>query len=206
MHTLNGNSMNIEIKSPPSALEVSDDSTTGMAVVAPSDAAQVANLELELNQMRDRWMRSEAEIANVRARARRDVDEARQFAVQKFATDVVEAAENLHRGVASLPPRSLHETEMISRLRDGFSGIERSFVGLLERNGIKRQDPTGCAFDADLHQAMDEQPTASLPPGTVLQAWSSAWTLNGRLLRPAMVVVATAPHSHPTQSAPGDHP
>jgi molecular chaperone GrpE len=161
---------------------------------------------VELSQMRDRWMRSEAEIANVRTRARRDVDEARQFAVQKFATDVVEAAENLHRGVESLPPRSHHETELISRLRDGFSGIERSFVGLLERNGIKRQDPTGCAFDAGLHQAMDEQQTASHPPGTVLQAWSSAWTLNGRLLRPAMVVVATAPHSHPTQSAPGEHP
>jgi molecular chaperone GrpE len=197
--------MNIEIRSPGSAPNVSDDSASGTAPVAPSDAAQVADLTLELSQMRDRWIRAEAEIANVRARARRDVDEARQFAVQKFATDVVEAAENLHRGVASLPPRSRHDTEMISRLRDGFSGIERSFVGLLERNGIKRQDPTGCAFDADLHQAMDDQQTDSHPPGTVLQAWSSAWTLNGRLLRPAMVVVATAPHSHPTQSAPGVH-
>jgi molecular chaperone GrpE len=198
--------MNIEIKSRASAPNVSDDSAAEMAPVAPSDAVQLADLELELSQMRDNWIRSEAEIANVRARARRDVDEARQFAVQKFATDVVEAAENLHRGVASLPPRSLHETDMISRLRDGFSGIERSFVALLERNGIKRQDPTGCAYDAEGHQAMDEQQTASHPPGTVLQAWSSAWILNGRLLRPAMVVVATAPHSHPTQSAPGDHP
>jgi molecular chaperone GrpE len=113
--------------------------------------------------------------------------------VQKFATDVVEAAENLHCGIESLPPASIHETEILSRLRDGFSGVERSFVGLLERNGIKRQDPTGCAFDAGLHQAMDERPSAGHPPGTVLQAWSSAWTLNGRMLRPAMVVVATAP-------------
>jgi molecular chaperone GrpE len=123
--------------------------------------------------------------------------------VQKFATDVVEAAENLHRGVESLPPASVHETTILSRLREGFSGVERSFVGLLERNGIERHDPTGCAFDAGLHQAMDEQETDSHPPGTVLQAWSSAWTLNGRLLRPAMVVVATAPHGRPRQSEPG---
>ena len=197
--------MNIEIKTSGSTPNVSDDSTSETGPVALSDAARFADLELELSRMRDRWMRSEAEIANVRTRARRDVDEARRFAVQKFATDVVEAAENLHRGIESLPPASAHETEILSRLREGFSGIERSFVGLLERNGIKRQDPTGCAFDAGLHQAMDEQPSASHPPGTVLQAWSSAWTLNGRLLRPAMVVVATAPGRRPTQSASGAH-
>jgi molecular chaperone GrpE len=147
-------------------------------------------------------MRSEAGIANVRSRARRDVDEARLFAVQQFATDVVEAVENLHRGNESLPHRSAHEPEILKRLREGFIGIERSFVGVLERNGIKRQDPTGAKFDAGLHQAMDARQTDSEPPGTVLQAWSSVWTLNGRLLRPAMVVVATAPHGHMTQALP----
>jgi molecular chaperone GrpE len=73
--------------------------------------------------------------------------------------------------------------------------VERSFIALLERNGIKRVDPTGALFDPNLHQAMGEQESAEHPPGTVLQAWTAAWTLNGRLLRPAMVVVAKAPSS-----------
>jgi molecular chaperone GrpE len=156
-------------------------------------SARVAELEAELEEMRDRWLRSEAEIANLRARAKREVDETRQYAVQKFARDVVEAAENIKRGLDSLPPVSGNEPELVARLRDGFEGVERSFVGLLERNGIKREDPTGAMFDPNLHQAMSEQETVEHPPGTILQAWTPAWTLNGRLLRPAMVVVAKAP-------------
>jgi molecular chaperone GrpE len=156
-------------------------------------AERIAALEAELTEMRERWMRSEAEIANVRARAKRDVDETRQYAVQKFAKDVVEAAENLRRGLDSLPKPSPGEPEIVASLRDGFEGVERSFVGLLERNGIKREDPTGSPFDPNLHQAMAEQETTAQPPGAVLQAWTQAWTLNGRLLRPAMVVVAKAP-------------
>jgi molecular chaperone GrpE len=105
----------------------------------------------------------------------------------------VEAAENLKRGIDSLPKRTESEPEIITKLRDGFEGIERSFVGLLERNGIARSDPTGAAFDANFHQAMAEQPSTEHPPGTVLTAWSQTWTLNGRLLRPAMVVVSKAP-------------
>jgi len=154
---------------------------------------RIAELEAELDDFRDRWMRAEAEIANVRARAKREVDETRQYAVQKFAADVAEAAENLRRGLASLPPPTEGEPAIVSRLREGLAGIERSFLGTLERNGIRREDPTGALFDPDLHQAMSERQTELHPPGTVIEAWTSAWTLNGRLLRPAMVVVAKAP-------------
>lgn len=156
--------------------------------------ARIAELEAERDEMRDRWMRSEAEMANVRARAKRDVDETRQFAVQKFARDVVEAAENIRRGLDSLPPAQPNDPEIVTRLREGFEGVERSFLALLERNGIAREDPTGKPFDANLHQAMAEQESAEHPPGTVMQAWSQGWTLNGRLLRPAMVVVARGGH------------
>jgi molecular chaperone GrpE len=145
--------------------------------------------------MKERWMRAEADNANVRARARKDVDDTRQYAVQKFATDVVEAAENLKRGIESLPPPSAGEPPIVSKVREGLEGVERSFVGTLERNGIKRIDPAGQSFDPNLHQAMAEQESEIHPPGTVIQAWSNAWTLNGRLLRPAMVVVAKAPTS-----------
>ena len=159
----------------------------------PDPQARIAQLTAERDDMRDRWLRSEAEIANVRARAKRDVDDTRQYAVQKFAKDVVEASENLRRGLSSLPPLTEGEPEIVTQLREGIEGVERNFVGLLERNGIQRTDPTGQAFDANLHQAMQQQPSAEHPPGTVLQAWTSAWTLNGRLLRPAMVVVSAAP-------------
>ena len=164
------------------------------AAAEPTDpAARIAALESELAGLRDRWLRAEAEMANVRARARREVDETRQFAVQNFGRDVVEAAENLKRGLDSIPPARDGEPEIVTKLRDGFAGVERSFLALLERNGIRCEDPTGAAFDPNLHQAMAEQESYEHPPGTVIQAWTAAWTLNGRLLRPAMVVVSRAP-------------
>ena len=153
-------------------------------------SARIAELEAERDDFRDRWMRAEAETANVRLRSKRDIDDTRQYAVQKFARDVAEAADNLKRGVESVPPSAPGEPELVAKLRDGFVGVERSFVALLERNGIKREDPTGAVFDPNLHQAMSEQESVEHPPGTVIQAWTPAWTLNGRLLRPAMVVVA----------------
>ena len=161
--------------------------------VMQAATAHIAALEAERDEFRDKWMRSEAEMANVRTRAKRDADDARQYAVQKFARDVVEAADNLRRGLDSLPPANTDEPAIVTKLRDGFEGVERSFLGLLERNGIARVDPTGKAFDPNLHQAMAEQPSADHPPGTVIQSWTAGWTLNGRLLRPAMVVVAKAP-------------
>ena len=157
-------------------------------------ASRIEGLEAELATMRDNWLRSEAEMQNLRARAKRDVDDARQFAVQKFAGDVVEAAENLKRGLASLPTAAADESPLVGKLREGFEGVHRSFLALLERNGIVAADPTGQRFDANLHQAMAEQ-NADVPAGTVAAAWTSAWTLNGRLLKPAMVVVSKGPAS-----------
>ena len=175
------------------------------APLSPEQMMQAASdritaLEAELAEMKDRWMRSEAENANIRARARKDVDDTRQYAVQKFATDVVEAAENLRRGIASLPHGD-NLPDIVVKVREGLEGVERSFLGTLERNGIKGDDPVGKPFDPNLHQAMAEQESEAHKPGTVMQAWSSAWTLNGRLLKPAMVVVAKAPAPELTASS-----
>src|SRR4051794_5141769 len=162
---------------------------------------RIAALEAEVAEMKERWMRAEAENANVRARAKKDVDDTRQYAVQKFAAEVVDAAENLHRGIASLPPYAPDEPAIIGKVREGLEGVERSFVSTLERNGIKGENPVGQPFDPNLHQAMAEQESDLHPPGTVVQAWSQGWTLHGRLLRPAMVVVAKAPA--PELAGPG---
>jgi len=167
-----------------------DDTASAAEPAAEAEPATIEQLTRERDEMRDRWMRSEAEIANVRARAKRDVDDTRQYAVQRFATDIVEAAENLRRGLSSLPAAEAGEPDIVTKLREGLEGVERNFTSILERHGIKRTDPTGQPFDANFHQAMSEQPSAEHEPGTVMQAWTQAWTLNGRLLKPAMVVVA----------------
>jgi molecular chaperone GrpE len=162
------------------------------------DAAdKIRALEAERDEFRDRWMRAEAEMQNLRSRTKREVDETRQYAVQKFARDVVEAAENLRRGIDTLPKKEPGEPDLVPKVREGFEGVERSFIGLLERNGITPEEPLGKMFDANLHQAMAEQPSEEHPAGTVLQAWSRGWLLNGRLLRPAMVVVSKGPVAPP---------
>jgi len=145
------------------------------------------------NEIAERLATVRERIANACARAHREVNETRQYAVQKFATDIVEAAENVKRGIDALPPPAPGEPEILVKVREGLAGIERSFIGVLERNGIKREDPVGQPFDPNLHQAMAEQESEVHPPGTVMQAWTQSWTLNGRLLKPAMVVVAKAP-------------
>ncbi|GHH25584.1 protein GrpE [Sphingomonas glacialis] len=172
---------------------------TGEAAPDGGGAGRIAHLETALAEMRERWVRSEAENANVRSRAKRDLDDMRHFAIETFARDVVEAAENLRRGRETLPPVSDEEAPSIAGIRAGLTETERGFVALLDRNGIKRVDPTGTAFDPNLHQAMAELVADGQTPGTILQALSPTWTLNGRLLRPAMVVVAKPPTDNPAQ-------
>ncbi len=191
------------MKNDPSVNPAAEDAPQTPEQLMQAATARIAELEAELAEMKDRWMRAEAETANVRARAHREVNETRQYAVQKFATDIVEAAENLRRGLDSLPPSADGEPEIVARLREGLEGIERNFVAILERNGIRKEDPTGTPFDPNLHQAMAEQESVVHAPGTVMQAWTPAWTLNGRLLRPAMVVVAKAPPGEIAAAAGG---
>jgi molecular chaperone GrpE len=158
---------------------------------ASSEPDRLAALEAEAAQFRDKWIRAEAEMQNLRTRTKREADEARLYAVQKFARDVVETADNLRRGLDSLPAAEDGEPELLTKLRNGFEGVERAFVAMLERHGVQKQDAAGKPFDAELHEAMAEQPAPDgVEPGTVIQAWTPAWTLNGRLLKPAMVVVA----------------
>jgi molecular chaperone GrpE len=164
---------------------------TAPEAAAPEEPDRLATLEAEVAQLREKWLRAEAEMQNLRTRARREAEEARLYAVQKFARDVVETAENLRRGLDSLPPAAEDEPELLAKLRNGFAGVERGFATMLERHGVQKQDATGKPFDPELHQAMSEQPAPEgVEPGTVIQAWTPAWTLNGRLLKPAMVVVA----------------
>ncbi len=178
--------------------EPAPEATPEEPAATPTAEESITALEAALVEMRDKWMRAEAETQNIRARSAREVQEARAYAVQKFAADVVEVAENLRRGLAALPAPTDADDPMLTKLRGGFEGVEKAFWATLERNGVQRHDATGSAFDPALHQAMAEQPAPEgTAPGTVLQAWSAGWTLNGRLIRPAMVVVAAAQEPAP---------
>jgi molecular chaperone GrpE len=167
-------------------------------------AARIKALEDEATELKDKWLRAEAEAQNVRNRARREVEDARNYAVTKFARDVVDAAENLERALASLPAPEEGEPEIVAKLREGFEAIGRSFQGALERNGVARLDASGAKFDPELHQAMAEAPSAEVPAGHVIQAWTPAWTISGRLLKPAMVVVSKGAPA-PAQHTPAQH-
>ena len=168
-----------------------------MSDIIPDTTGEVADL-------RDRWLRAEAEITNVRNRARRDVEDARQYGLQKFVADVVDGVENLKRGLDSLPPAHAGEPAIDGILRDGFAETERNFLALLKRHGVTREEALGAVFDPNLHQAVAEQKTSTASPGTVIKVLSSGWMLNGRLLRPAMVIVAKAPPA--AKAPPGPTP
>ncbi|MBX9752817.1 MAG: nucleotide exchange factor GrpE [Roseococcus sp.] len=168
--------------------------TTATPAPVPTPEERIAALEAELAEMKDRWLRAEAEVQNVRHRGKDEAEKARNYAVQKFATDMTEVAENLRRGIDLLPKAEEGEPEIIGKMRGGFEGVERFLLQRLEVHGVHRKPAEGQVFDPELHQAMSEAPAPEgVEPGTVLQAWTSAWTLNGRLLKPAMVVVAGKP-------------
>ncbi len=163
------------------------------ASAVESPEAQIAALVAERDSYHEKWLRSEAEMANLRNRTRREIEDARLYALQKFAADVAESAENLRRGLDALPKAESDESPIVTKMREGFESVERSFIAMLERHGVTAREAAGAAFDPNLHQAMAQQETADQPPGTVLQAWSRVWLLNNRLLKPAMVVVSKAP-------------
>jgi molecular chaperone GrpE len=153
-------------------------------------AGRITALEAELDQLRDKWLRAEAENQNIARRMRAEVENTRQYAVQKFARDVVDSAENFSRALMALPEPAEDEPELTAKLREGLMASERAFQAMLERNGVAREDATGKPFDPERHQAMAEATSEDVPAGHVLQAYTPAWTLNGRLLKPAMVVVS----------------
>ncbi len=112
-----------------------------------------------------------------------------QWPMQKIAIDMVDFAEELHRCLAVASGSHTHVARSLCLT---LIQLDASLTKLLARSGIERDDPTGSAFDPHSHQEVVQQPLSGNGPGTVVRALSSSWTLNGQLLRPAMVVVSTA--------------
>lgn len=145
--------------------------------------ARVAELEA---QLKDNQLRAQAEIRNIQARAERDVSNAHKFGVEKFANGLLEVVDNLERSIAAAP-----QDDANKNLLEGLQLTHKVFLETLKKFGVEAVDPTGQPFNAEFHQAVATQPaSAANPANTVMTVFQKGYTLSGRLMRPAMVVVA----------------
>jgi molecular chaperone GrpE len=134
----------------------------------------------------DQVLRVQAEMQNVRRRAERDVESAHKFALDKFAADLLPVVDNLERALAAIDAAD----EGQKSVAEGLELTLKSFVEVLARYKIEAIDPAGQPFDAVLHQAVSMVPNPDLEASTVMDVVQKGYTLNGRLVRPAMVVVS----------------
>ena len=161
----------------------------------------------ERDEWKDRALRVAAEMENLKRRSETQQNDARAFAIQRFAKDLLGVADNLERALMAAPKNAdAGEAGLVT----GLELTQKSLLQAFETNGLKRVAPgPGDAFDPHLHQAMMEQPSAEVPGGTVLQTMQAGYELFGRTVRPAMVVVAakgSGPQgSNPYGAAPGSN-
>lgn len=146
--------------------------------------ARVADLE---TQLRDVQLRAQADVQNAQRRAERDVTNAHKFALEKFANGLLDVVDNLERALDVTP-----EDEANKAFRDGIVLTHKSFIDTLKRFGVEQVNPVGEPFNAEFHQAISMVPSPTAEPNSVLNVLAKGYTLSGRLLRPAMVVVAAA--------------
>ena len=152
---------------------------------SPVDGEQ---LQDEVTRLREDLLRAHAEMQNLRRRAERDVENAHKYALDKFVADIVSVADNLERATAAIDP----EVEAVAAIGEGVTLTYKGFLDVLRRFNVEQVDPQGQPFDPERHQAMTTVPHKELPPNTVLEVFQKGYVLNGRLVRPAMVVVTSA--------------
>ncbi len=171
--------------------------TDGQILEAPAEAAGATSpgtLEAELAEARARadehwnsYLRAVAETDNLRKRAQRDVEAASRYAIERFAGELLDVRDSLELGVAA------GASAEPARLLEGMEATLRLLNRAFEKSGLSLVDPAGQPFNPEFHEAMATQPSADQPPGTVLAVVQKGYLLNGRLLRPARVLVAREP-------------
>lgn len=150
-------------------------------------ADELATLKETAEENWDKYVRAAAELENVRKRAARDVENARRFALERFASELLAVRDSLEMGLSAGTETSQ------SALLEGSEATLKLLGSTMEQFGVAEVDPLGEPFDPEFHEAMTMQPSAEVEPGSVLTVFQKGYTLNGRLLRPARVVVAQAP-------------
>jgi molecular chaperone GrpE len=155
------------------------------------DPASVEALSKEVAEARDKMLRTLAEMENLRQRTRREVSDAKTYGITGFARDVLEIADNLQRALDAVPAEARAAADPgLKSLIEGVELTERSLLNALEKNGVKKFDPSGEKFDPNFQQAMYEVPDPSVPAGTVVQVVQAGYMIGERVLRPALVGVS----------------
>ncbi|RPI12405.1 MAG: nucleotide exchange factor GrpE [Lysobacterales bacterium] len=157
--------------------------------------AELAEARAQAAEYRDNFLRAVAEADNVRKRAQRDVEAASRYAVERFAAELLDVRDSLELGTAAAG-----QGAGTAQLLEGMDATLRLLTKAFEKAGISVVDPLGQPFDPEYHEAMATQPSANQPPGTVLSVVQKGYLLNGRLLRPARVLVSRAADPAPGAS------
>lgn len=163
-------------------------SPNGASAQTSQEPDPVAALEAERTDLKDKLLRTLADMENLRRRTEREVADARAYAVTNFARDMLTVADNIRRALDSVPAEQVDGP--FKALVEGIELTERDFLKSLERHGVRRLDPKGAKFDPNMHQAMFEVPNSEVPAGTVLEVVQTGYAIADRVLRPALVGVA----------------
>lgn len=155
------------------------------------DYEALVRLLKENEELKDRALRSAAEMENLRRRTARDVVDARAYAIANFARDMLQVADNLQRALDAIPAEAKAGGDAgFKTLIEGVEITQRAMLSTLERHGVKKLAPEGERFDPNFHQAMFEVPNAEIASGTVVQVVQPGYSIGDRVLRPAMVGVS----------------
>ena len=154
---------------------------------------EIVQLKEEAGALKDRLLRTAADMDNLRKRAEREKAEATLYAATTFARDLLSVADNMSRALAAMPAEAREKADEATRnLFAGIEMTERELLKVFERYNIRKVETVGAKFDPNFHQALFEMPTKDHPPGTVVQEMQSGFAIGDRCLRPAMVGVAKA--------------
>jgi molecular chaperone GrpE len=155
----------------------------------PADVIQALNAENV--DLKDKLLRALAETENVRRRSEREREDTRQYAVTRFARDMLGIADNFARALSHLPQAVRDAADpQVKAVIDGVEATDRQLMSTLANHGVQQIDTSDGKFDPNLHQAIAEVPGEGKPPGSIVNVVQAGYTIAGRLLRPAMVTIA----------------
>jgi molecular chaperone GrpE len=159
---------------------------------APAEPSPDAKaLAKEAAELKDRLLRTLADMENLRRRTEREIADTRQYAVASFARDLLAVADNMERALNTLSADFRDQADPVVKSHiEGVELTERELLKVMEKHGIRKFDPQGQKFDPNLHQAMMQVPDPSVPDGTVVQVMAPGYMIGERVLRPALVGVA----------------
>ncbi|WP_044560596.1 nucleotide exchange factor GrpE [Azospirillum sp. B4] len=165
---------------------------TDAAPDAPASSDAVATLAAEVASLKDQLLRSMAEAENTRRRAQKEREDTAKYAVSGFAKELLAVADNLRRAIDAVPAETRAGNEQVNTLLTGVEATERQLTAAFDRAGIVKLEPMGQPFDPNFHQVVAEVDGTDKPAGTVVTILQPGYTIQGRLLREAMVCVAKA--------------